>query len=166
MKLHRKKSSLVTIGELYMDAYSFQVRVTGVLLCEGKILLVKQRVSESRSWSLPGGRVEAGEKLEDAVIRELKEETGLTVKVNKLLYVCDKPDVSPPILHITFLLDYLNGNITLPTNEFDENPISDVQFVLLSDLENYGFSLKFMDLIKNNFPLAGNYMGLKSNIGL
>ena len=43
--------------------YHFQVRVTGVLVEDGEILLVRQRLSERRSWSLPGGRLERGETL-------------------------------------------------------------------------------------------------------
>jgi hypothetical protein len=88
------------------------------------------------------------------------------VKVNRLLYVCDKPDAHPPILHISFLLDYVAGAIRLPTNEFDANPISDVQFVDVSDLPACGFSLKFMELVRDGFPDAGSYQGLKENIGL
>ncbi|AIE80308.1 Nudix hydrolase family protein [Bacillus cereus] len=80
-----------------------QVRVTGILIEDEKVLLVKQRVA-NRNWSLPGGRVENGETLEEAVIREMREETGLEVNIQKLLYVCDKPDASPSLLHITFLL--------------------------------------------------------------
>jgi ADP-ribose pyrophosphatase YjhB (NUDIX family) len=154
------------VGDILMDIYSFQIRVTGIIVREGKLLLVKQKISKTRNWSLPGGRVEAGETLDNAIIRELQEETGLAVRVNKLLYICDKPDSSPPILHITFLLDYLGGNIVLPTNEFDENPISDVQFIPISELTQYGFSQKFIDILQNSFPSAGHYMGLKVNIGL
>ena len=149
-----------------LDKYAFQIRVTGILLRDNEILLVKQKVSESRNWSLPGGRVETGETLEQALIRELKEETGLTVQVGRLLYVCDKPDASPPILHITFSLHHTGGQIALPTNEFDQNPISDVRFVPISDLAQYGFSETFMGILRHGFPNAGGYMGLKSSIGL
>ncbi|MCH5288145.1 MAG: NUDIX hydrolase [Christensenellaceae bacterium] len=58
--------------------YAFQVRVTGVLIEDGRLLLVKQKLSEARSWSLPGGRLERGETLEQGVVREIKEETGRT----------------------------------------------------------------------------------------
>jgi len=143
----------------------FQIRVTGILLQRDEVLLVKQKVGK-RNWSLPGGRVENGETLKDALIREIMEETGLAVQINRMLYICDKPDVSPPILHITFLLDFLDGEIALPSNEFDENPISDVQFVPISELPHYGFTKRFIDVIRNDFPDSGNYMGLKSNIGL
>lgn len=52
-----------------------QVRVTGILIEDEKVLLVKQKVA-NRNWSLPGGRVENGETLEEAMIREMREETG------------------------------------------------------------------------------------------
>lgn len=80
-----------------------QVRVTGILIESEKVLLVKQKVA-NRDWSLPGGRVENGETLEEAMIREMKEETGLDVKVKNLLYVCDKPDALPSLLHITYYI--------------------------------------------------------------
>ena len=115
-----------------------QVRVTGILIEDEKVLLVKQKVA-NRDWSLPGGRVENGETLEEAMIREMREETGLEVKIKKLLYVCDKPDASPSLLHITFLLERIEGEITLPSNEFDRNPIHDVQMVPINELSYYGF---------------------------
>ncbi|KAB2460607.1 NUDIX hydrolase [Bacillus sp. CH126_4D] len=142
-----------------------QVRVTGILIEGEKILLVKQKVA-NRNWSLPGGRVENGETLEEAMIREMREETGLAVKIKKLLYVCDKPDASPSLLHITFLLERIEGEITLPSNEFDHNPIQDVQMVPIKDLSQYGFSGTFITLISEGFASAGSYQGLKQNIGL
>lgn len=150
-----------------MDKYCFQIRVTGLLIEDSKLLLVKQKVhAEGRDWSLPGGRVDAGEKLDEAIVREMFEETGLTVEVVKLLYLCDKTDSAPPILHITFLLSRICGEIKLPTNEFDENPINDVRFVEFSKLADLGFSQKFINIVETNFPDAGSYMGFKENIGL
>ena len=148
------------------DKYHFQIRVTGLLIEGTRLLLVKQKVGSAREWSLPGGKAEAGEQLDEAIIRELYEETGLTTMVDKLLYVCDKTDCNPPVVHITFLLRRVAGEIVLPTNEFDDNPISDVRFVEFTDLTQLGFSQKFMDLLENDFPNAGNYMGIKGNIGL
>jgi len=142
----------------------FQIRLTGVLVEDEKILLVKQKVSAERTWSLPGGRLEHGETLEEGVVRELHEETGLIVKVKKLLYICEKPDVN--LLHITFSLERIAGEIRLPTNEFDENPIYDVKMVDIKALSSYGFSEKFRNIVENSFPDSGSYRGLKSTIGL
>ena len=148
------------------ENYIFNVRVTGILIENGKILIVQQNVSKNRAWSLPGGRLERGESLADCLIREMKEETGLEVKIDRLLYVCDVEASGNTILHITFLVTKTGGNITLPTNEFDENPIHDVKFVPLDSLSDYGFSEHFVELAKQGFPNSGNYMGDKKAIGL
>lgn len=143
-----------------------QVRVTGILIENEQILLVKQQVSNSRAWSLPGGRVEQGETLEASIVRELLEETGLHCKVVKLLYLCDVPQANPSLIHISFLMERLEGELTLPTNEFDKNPITDVRMVSFDQLCELGFSDTFVQILRNDFPESGTYKGLKSNIGL
>jgi ADP-ribose pyrophosphatase YjhB (NUDIX family) len=53
-----------------------------VLDAAGRLLLVRRRNSPGRGlWSVPGGRVEPGESLAAAVAREVREETGLRVRV-------------------------------------------------------------------------------------
>ena len=149
-----------------MSKYDFNIRVTGILIENNKILLVKQRVSEKRNWSLPGGKLEQGETLEQGIIREVKEETGLDVEIIRLLYLCDVATSDNTLLHITFLLKRIAGDIALPTNEFENNPIYDVKFVPVSELTKYGFNEKFIELAENGFSDSGIYAGDKSNIGL
>uniref|UniRef100_UPI004057A5AA NUDIX domain-containing protein n=1 Tax=Acetatifactor sp. TaxID=1872090 RepID=UPI004057A5AA len=146
--------------------YIFNIRVTGIVIENNKLLIVKQNLSKSREWSLPGGRLERGETLEQGIKREMKEETGLDVEIVKLLYLCDVETSDNTVLHITFLLKRNGGEITLPTNEFDENPIHDVRFVSIEGLAHYGFSEKFILQVKQDFPNFGNYVGDKQNIGL
>lgn len=146
--------------------YDMNIRVTGILIENDEILLVKQKLSNTRSWSLPGGRLERGETLEQALKRELKEETGLVVDLVRMLYLCDVKSSFNTVLHVTFLVERRDGKLTLPTNEFDENPIHDVRFVPIKKLVDYGFSEGFVQLVEQGFPNAGNYMGDKRNIGL
>lgn len=148
-----------------MDRYQFRVRVTGILLKEDRILLVKQQVG-ARDWSLPGGKAEAGETLEQAIVREMAEETGLSVQVDKLLYLCDLPEADPPIVHVTFLLRECSGELRMPTNELETTPITDMRMVPVSELTSYGFSQTFMELVRSGFPGAGSYRGHKKAIGL
>ncbi|MBI2002352.1 MAG: NUDIX domain-containing protein [candidate division NC10 bacterium] len=68
---------------------------------EGKILL--QRRSDNGLWGLPGGSVEIGESVRDAIVREVREETGLTVEVVRLIGVYSDPKVQ--------VVRYPDGNV-------------------------------------------------------
>ena len=58
---------------------------------EGRILLVR-RGDEENMWSLPGGGMDPGESLEDAAVREVREETGLIVEPTALIGVYSSPE--------------------------------------------------------------------------
>lgn len=108
--------------------------------------------------------MEHGETLQQAIVREMREETGLEVSIERLLYVADKPEED--LLHITFALSRDGGALRLPTNEFEVNPISDVRFVEVRDLTDYGFSGAWQKLVADTFSDAPKYVGHKANIGL
>jgi 8-oxo-dGTP pyrophosphatase MutT (NUDIX family) len=70
------------VGEL-----RFQVRAAAVIVERGRVLL--QRADHEPFWTLPGGRSDAGESARETVARELLEETGTTVTVDRLLWVVE-----------------------------------------------------------------------------
>jgi 8-oxo-dGTP diphosphatase len=70
---------------------------------EPRVLLVRRaKPPLAGTWSLPGGRVELGERLEQAVAREVEEESGLVVRVGELVEVFEM--IEPP--HHYVILDY------------------------------------------------------------
>jgi 8-oxo-dGTP diphosphatase len=66
-----------------------RLAVGGVVLAEGeRVLLVKRgQAPLAGTWSLPGGKVEPGESLEAAVVREVLEETGVRVDAGEVVAV-------------------------------------------------------------------------------
>jgi len=64
--------------------------VGALIIKDGRILLIKRGAEPGKDrWSLPGGAVELGEGVRDAVIREVKEECGLDVEVKDIADVVD-----------------------------------------------------------------------------
>ena len=78
----------------------FRVVVNAITTYRGKILLGKKEEKEghpiSGEWHFPGGHIEEDEEPEEAVKREVKEETGLDVEVHQIVDVTSNPDSDSP----------------------------------------------------------------------
>lgn len=65
-----------------------RLRVCGLLEQEGQLLMVNHRgLSAGNFWAPPGGGVEFGERVEEALVREFAEETGLAIEVGELRFL-------------------------------------------------------------------------------
>ncbi len=73
--------------KLFTDERNFKFRVAGILAREDEILTV--RMCKNSFYCLPGGHVELGEDSKNAIIREMKEETGYNVKNPELIAVVE-----------------------------------------------------------------------------
>ncbi|MBD1383503.1 NUDIX domain-containing protein [Metabacillus arenae] len=76
--------------------------VSAIVFSADNSKLLLQKRADNRKWSLPGGQVDPGENVEEAIIREVKEETGFDIIVKKLSGVYSDPN------HI---IAYTNGEI-------------------------------------------------------
>jgi mutator protein MutT len=85
------------------------VGVGGVVVRDGRALLVRRgKPPLYGRWTVPGGTVELGETLEEAVVREMEEETGLRVEPVERLAVFDRIDRDGErILYHYVIVDYL-----------------------------------------------------------
>jgi 8-oxo-dGTP diphosphatase len=84
--------------------------VGGLVFQDDKILLIKRgREPGLGQWSIPGGMVEVGETVREAVQREVREETGLLVEALDLVEVFERilPDARGQIQYHYVVLDYL-----------------------------------------------------------
>ena len=81
----------------------FRIGVNALIFNNGRILMAHRR--DIDWWNLPGGGMELGETVEEAVQREVREETGLEVAIEQLVGVYSKPQKQEVVLtfrcHIT-----------------------------------------------------------------
>lgn len=121
----------------------------GAVIKQGNSFLLIKRGKEpgKGSWSIPGGLVELGETVTEAVKREVKEETGLEVEIDHLLDVVTNiiRDERGRVKYHYVLIDYLlypkGGELCLSSDA------SDVRWVKTEELEQYGLTQALKDLL-------------------
>jgi len=74
-----------TVHQRELKNFKFRASAYGVLIEDNGVLFKRQQ--SVKKFDLPGGGVEIGETISEGLIREFKEETGLTVEMGKLLFV-------------------------------------------------------------------------------
>lgn len=93
--------------------------VVGIVLKEGKVLIVRRKKGEGDLlWQFPGGTVEQGETFEQAVVRELKEETGVTVSIKKNLGERVHPYTKKYMAYIA--CQYIEGELIISDDDLDK----------------------------------------------
>lgn len=95
-----------------MEYKNPRLTVDGVIIDNNKILLIRRKNEPFKGkWSLPGGFVDYGETVENAVIREMMEETNLLVKIKGLVGVYSSPDRDPRghTVTVAFMMSIISG---------------------------------------------------------
>jgi ADP-ribose pyrophosphatase YjhB (NUDIX family) len=109
----------VAIPVRYNTGYN--IGVGGAVVCEGKLLFVRRASRHGRgNWQLPGGFIEPDETIEQAVVREVQEETGVTAEVEAVLGLRSRYDPdSGNGIYVVLLLTPITGEPTADGHEVD-----------------------------------------------
>jgi len=127
-----------------MGYKSPKLTVDGIILKDKKILLIKRKNSPFKGkWALPGGFVEYGEKVEDAVVREVEEETGLKTSILDIVGIYSDPDRDPRghTVTVAYLLEVRLGILR------HRDDADDAKFFDVNQLPKLAFDHK--DIIKD-----------------
>lgn len=112
-----------------------------VVIHDGRVLLIRRtQPPDAGAWSIPGGAVELGESVEDALRREVREETGLEVAVGEFLEVFERieRDADGAIRFHFVVLDHaatVTGGVLRSGDD-----AADAVFAGLDDLDRYALA--------------------------
>ena len=128
-----------------------------VIVHEGKIVLIKRSNEPARGkWTIPGGLVDLGEPIENAVIREAIEETCLEVDNPRLIDVVGQieQDQDGKIKYHYVIIDYLvhvNGGTISAASDAAE-----LRWVPFNEVEGYDLTASFRLFFRNNREKLAN----------
>jgi 8-oxo-dGTP diphosphatase len=98
---------------------------------QGRLLMIKRgREPGAGLWSIPGGRIEPGETDAEALVREMLEETGLTVEVGRLLGRVQRPGLNGAVIDIRDYAVTVTGGTLRPGDD-----AADARWVAPMDLD-------------------------------
>jgi 8-oxo-dGTP diphosphatase len=101
--------------------YSLSVKVI-IHDKKGRCLLLKRSMSSKGNpgkWDLPGGKVDAGENLEEGLLREVKEEGGLTISLQSVLGAAESESPTKRVAYLIFKGRLISGKVRL-SDEHDD----------------------------------------------
>ena len=138
------------------------VGVGGVIVNQGCTVLIRRGTEPLRGeWSIPGGTIEIGEALEEAVRRELREETGLEVRVLALIELFDRiyfengpasrKNKENPRFHYViadYLCELAGGEPRVGGD------VTDLAFVREEDLAKFHLTEKATSVLKKAFAIS------------
>ena len=136
-----------------MKQINQKVVVGGVIINENKVLIV-QRASDEEAypdlWEVPSGKKEPLEKVTDAVLREVKEETGLVTEMVKVIDVfnfsVEKTNETRDVTQINFLLKLIGSSEVKLSNEHQN-----FAWITKDEINNYNLSEETKSAIIKSF---------------
>ncbi len=129
----------------FMSKYRNPALTVDTIIVEDNNLVLIKRLNNPYKdhWALPGGFVEYGETVEDAAVREAKEETGLDIKLEKLVGVYSDPNRDPRghTVTVAFKAIIIGGKLQ------SDSDAKDAMFVEYDDLKNIDLAFDHREIL-------------------
>ena len=125
--------------------------VGGVVLIGGRVVLIRRGKEPLRGrWVIPGGTVELGETLQEALVREMQEETGIVVRPREVVLVFDRierqgPSVEYHYVIIDYACDYVSGELRAGSDA------DEIALVAPDEIGRYDLPPQALDLVLDVF---------------
>ena len=146
----------------HMEKAVFNYRVAAIMIVDNHVLIHKQARDEY--WALPGGRVELLEDSQTSVVREVKEELGIDVKVDRLIWFTENFfDYNNKDYHeigLYYKVSPIIGSFNFQKEEFfgEEGERLIYQWVPLSQLEKIKLYPEFIRTSLSELPDAPQHL--------
>ena len=119
--------------------HKLRVASKALILKNNQVLILQRKrnsPNDKIEWDIPGGGIETGESFIEALVREVKEETNLSVKIFDIIRAWNCIDNDKMLYGVTFATDYIAGDIILSPEH--ENYIwMDIDRVATSDIARW-----------------------------
>lgn len=140
-----------------------RVRVAGILIEDGRILLIEHTKNDKKYWLVPGGGVDWGESASAALIREFKEETSLDIEVEKFLFISETiaPDRQKHVINLYFKIKKVENSSNI-MKLGEEKILTDLRFIPEDEIKN----IKLYPNIKEKLIKLLNKENIEPYLGL
>lgn len=114
-----------------------RVRVCGLCWHQSRLLMVNHKgLREGDFWAPPGGGLEFGETLEQVLIREFKEETGLNIAIDSFLFIHEHIQKPLHAIELFYQVTLLSGELKIGNDpETETKVIHDVRWMSIKEIE-------------------------------
>jgi len=126
---------------------------------DGSIVLVRRKNEPYHHyWALPGGMLEGDETIEETAIREAKEETGLSIRLDRVLGVYSTPDRDPRgrYVSVTFLAYPVSGVMESGSDAEDIRLSTDFIDLDLA-FDHHNILLDYLKVLKSDSAISGEW---------